>query len=529
MAGMRKKRPRLLARGVFWPERCEGGASVRQIVAFGVLLLFCACVALVAGPAWSAERDPSSDKPSNSPAGRPTVTPAALPATTPGAVEEPGTMPAAEVPLQSAAVQGDWPIVLRDTFDDSQGDWDVGAVNFDIASLRRMVAGGAYSWKLDARRATLIWSEAAVDIPPEFYATVEARLVSGAATDISFGLAIRPPDVAGLRLFLLSLTDGAAVRHGIGESAETVHDWMPAAAIRPDDWNQLALKATASDVSFYVNGQQVIELAKDAVPPGRLSIVVWARRPGHYVAEFDDFEVRVAPGSAVPPATAPTSTAAVVSPPAVPMPAAWGRVLPVMPYTSPPNWPIVFWDEFVDNGNGWVTAEQFNRQIEASAVVEETFAWQFKAGEPSHSTVKVPHAAVSDFYAAVDVKRYSGPEDVWYGLTFRQADARHYYCFLVNDRQKYQVWARAGDALYQLVEPTRLETIVGGGPNRVGVVGEGETFTFFVNGQAIAALSVDLQDIRFAEGLLGLMLSAQAGDTGIIEFDNFELRLPEGP
>lgn len=516
------------------PELCARKAVPRGLVGLGALLLaLSVCAALMAPPAWTAGRPPTSDLPLNALAGRPTITsaapaPAETPAvqTTPAAVEGEGAVPAAEAESRRVPTQEEWPVALLDTFDGGAGDWDVGVVHLDVASLRRTVAEGAYTWELDARQPIVAWSESAFDAAPEVKAALRARLLSGAATDLSFGLAIRPADAADMRLFLLSLSEGATVRHGLGESATSGRDWTPVAAVRPADWNQLALQVAASGVSFRVNGQQAIELPPNAVPPGRLCIVASILNPGRYVLQFDDVEVRVPPSILAAATAVMPSPAATLSPTSTPAPAVWGEILPEVPYTSPPRWPIVFWDEFVDNGNGWVTVEQFNLQIESSKAIDGSFAWQFKALETAYPTVKVPHDAVADFYAAVDARRYSGPAEVWYGLTFRQTDARHYYCFLANDRQKYQVWARSGDMFRQLIEPTRSEAIRASGPNRVGVAGEGQTFTFFVNDQALAALRVELEDISFPEGLVALVLGVEPGDTGIIDFDNFELRVP---
>ena len=491
-----------------------------RAVLFGAsLALLCVFIPLVTGPAWSAERSPSPSDLPDPLAGRPTVTPAAQPQATPGATA-PGSVSAVEAPLKPPAAPNDWPVLLRDGFDDNHYRWDTGTANFDIASLYRAVADGAYRWDLEARKPVFAWGESGVDVPAEFYAAVDVRLANGSAADVSLGLAICPGDLADTRLFLLSMADGVTVRRGIDDSAEILIPWTTTSAIQPDVPNRLAVKMAGSNLTLYVNDQPVAETTGAAGPPGRLCVAVWTDSPGNCAAQFDDFEVRVASGIvAVPPTLSPKAEA-------MPTPLPWGSVLPDVPHTSPPNWPIVFWDTFVDDGNGWVTYEQFDRQIEASKIVEGTFAWQFKAIEAAQPVVDAPYSGVSDFYAAVDVKRYSGPEDVWAGLAFRRVDERHFYAFLVNDERRYQIWVRTGDVLYQLVDPTPSEAIVAGGPNRVAAVGEGAVFTFFVNDRAITALRIESGEIQLAEGGLGLALSANAGDAGIIEFDNFEVRVP---
>ena len=514
-----KKCDRLSATGTFpYTFRRHGPPGLRAVQLGIPVLLLCISVLFSTHLVWSAERGPSFPAPSDSLAGRPTVTSTAQPDLTPGAIEEPRAMQAAETPLKPVPGPSDWLVLLHDTFDDNSVNWEVGTANFDFASLRRAVADGMYRWELEARQPALAWTESGIDLPAEFYAAVDVRLIRGSAAGVALGLAVRPVDLADMRLFLLSPVDGVAVRRAIGDSVETVLGWTRTAAIQPDERNRLAIKATGSNLALYVNDQQVAEAVDVAFPRGRLCLVTGASNSGHYVLQFDNLEVRVPPGIVLPSPS--------ILPQMPPTPLPWGRVLPEASYTTPPNWPIVFWDEFVDDGNGWVTHEQFDRQIEASKVVEGTFAWQFEAIEATQPVVEVPHAPVTDFYAAVDAKRYSGPASVWYGLTFRWSDVRHFYTFLANDEQKYQIWARSGDALYQLVEPTGSELIRPSGPNRIGIVGEGKTFTFFVNDRAITALRIETGNISFPKGLLGLSLGVKAGDMGIIEFDNFELRVP---
>lgn len=514
-----KKCDRLSATETFpYTFRRHGPPAWRALQLGILVLLLCIPVLLSTHLVWSAERAPSFPVLSGSLAGRPTVTSTAQPGLTPGGTEKPGARQAAETPLKPGPDPSDWLVLLRDTFDDNSANWEVGAANFDVASLRRTVADGKYRWELEARQPALAWTESGIDLPAEFYAAIDVRLISGSAAGVTLGLAVRPVDLADMRLFLLSPVDGVAVRRGISDSVEAILAWTRTAAIQPDERNRLAIKATGSNLALYVNDQQVAEAVDVAFPRGRLCLVTGASNSSHYVLQFDNLEVRVPPGTVLPSPS--------MLPEMPPTPLSWGKVLPEAPYTTPPNWPIVFWDEFVDDGNGWVTHEQFDRQIEASKVVEGTFAWQFEAIEAAQPVVEVPHAPVTDFYAAVDAKQYSGPADVWYGLTFRWLDARHFYTFLVNDQQKYQIWARAGDALHQLVEPTGSESIRPGGPNRVGVVGEGTVFAFFVNDQSLATLKIEAENINFPAGLLGLALDVDAGDAGIIEFDNFELRVP---
>jgi len=62
-----------------------------------------------------------------------------------------------------------------------------------------------------------------------------------------------------------------------------------------------------------------------------------------------------------------------------------------------------------------------------------------------------------------------------------------------------------------------------GGTNRLTVLAEGSHFAFYINEQYVG----EADDDRLSRGQLGLAIElADAGDTAVFEFDNFEMRAP---
>jgi uncharacterized protein YbaA (DUF1428 family) len=524
--------------------RCSGAFAVRglcrrigrgswQAVLFGVLALsICALTWIAAGTAHSTDGSRLSPVSPGRLAGRPVVSPTPQPVPSAEPPEMSKHAPAIDLPQQPGIVPASWPVLLQETFDDNARSWDVGTVNLNVVTLSRSVANGLYNWDMEARKPLMGWSEPVLGPLTGFYAGVDVRLVRGTDTDVDFGLSIRPPDIDSIYLVLASSAGGVMVERGIDDSSEIVMDWVPVDALRRNDWNRMAIRVTNSRLTVYVNDQVVGEVSVEALAEIQPGVVVRASQPAHPIVQFDNFEIRVAQGNEPPLPT--TTREPVFLPSPLPGPATlastanpitWGRILTGSSRIVP-DWPIVFWDTFDDSGNGWSTYEEFNRQLEASKVVEGTLAWQFKALQDVQAVAEVPYSEVTDFYAAVDAKRYSGPEDVWYGFTFRQEDSNHFYSFLVNDRQNYQIQARAGDILHQLVGPVRSEVVRPGAPNRIAVMGEGARLTCFINDQPVIELEIEQEDILFREGTLGLKLDAKAGDVGIMEFDKFELRTP---
>lgn len=507
-------------------QRAERAVAA-GILALLVLALTCQATTWVRG----AEREHRSPVSLGPVVGRPT----ALATEVFGPAAEPtgghASRVAASCPAPPDGVPADWAAVMCDSFDRNLHAWDVGIANLDVATLDRTVAGGAYRWNLDARRPLLAWSSPAFGALADFYAAVDVRLSSGLTDGVDFGLALGARDVGNMLLFLVSPIRGVTLRRGLGEASNAIVDWTSVPDLRPNDWNRLAAKSSGPNLSLYVNGRLVGAASAGIAGERQFSIAAQARQPGQFVVEFDNFEGRAAPGTVIgvaasTPESPPRPASEQANPPAAPLAAHVQVIPPGSAPASPPVWPIVFSEAFKDNGNGWSLGEDFGRGWEASKVVDGTLAWQYKAAAGTHAVIEVPWSAVADFYAATDVKRYDGPENVWRGLVFRRADSYNCYSFLVNDTRQYKILALIRDNWYDLIASTHTEAIRPNEWNKVAVKAQGAELTFFINDQAVVGLRVDQQDILLLEGAVALALEAHGGGVGIVEFDNVELRVP---
>lgn len=452
-------------------------------------------------------------------------------------------------------------MVMCDPFDDNLGGWSVGSHEDSLGKEVRTVAEGGYTWELEA--VSPFFTSRAVNLEPmgDFYAALDAYKSVGPDGNTSYGLQFHWIDTDNFYMFLGSDFQTFKIYRFSGGQMDVLQDWTWTEAFIPNEWNRLAVKAIGAEFTFYINDQEVARLTDTTFPQGSLRLVAQLLETGlPATVDFDNMEVRL-PGTAVetvatsavsalptPPPPPPTDTPLPPAPPptdtplpppelptATPLPTAvalpptpsggWGGGLPTVESSDVTGWPIVFYDTFEDNGNRWAVGEDFDRLIEASKVIDETFAWQFKGIQSVHSVVEVPYPAVSDFYVAVSAKRYSGPESIEYGLTFRRADPDNFYSFTISDEQKYQVYAQAKDKWYPLIGVTKDKSIRPGESNRIAVKCEGPKITFFINGVQVA----EVEDIRFRKGTVALTLSISQGDIGIIEFDDFELRAPAGP
>ncbi len=98
----------------------------------------------------------------------------------------------------------------------------------------------------------------------------------------------------------------------------------------------------------------------------------------------------------------------------------------------------------------------------------------------------VMEQAFSDFDLAVDVMQVAGSEDQdapGFGVLFRHKDNDNFYTFLISGDGYYQVRRRLDGVDEDLSDWAQTDTIAlgNGAANQIRVIGQGDTFTFFVN------------------------------------------------
>jgi len=107
-----------------------------------------------------------------------------------------------------------------------------------------------------------------------------------------------------------------------------------------------------------------------------------------------------------------------------------------------------------------------------------------------------------------------------YGLIFRSNANNEFYTFEVSNRGFFQVRLRTVDGWRVLVAETPLAAIIPNELNQLVVKADGPALSFFINGQAAAAI----EDQSNAAGRIGLFLSVEEGTQGTVEFDELTVR-----
>lgn len=129
---------------------------------------------------------------------------------------------------------------------------------------------------------------------------------------------------------------------------------------------------------------------------------------------------------------------------------------------------------------------------------------------------------ISNFCMTAEFHHISGPDNAEMGVVFRYVDWGNYYYTGVSKSGRLMLGFMKNYELTTLVD-LQATSFRPGQVNLFTVIADGSHISVYVNDQTIA----DIRDYTFQTGkLTGYVYLDQAGDEGVFEFDNFELRLP---
>ena len=130
-----------------------------------------------------------------------------------------------------------------------------------------------------------------------------------------------------------------------------------------------------------------------------------------------------------------------------------------------------------------------------------------------------------NFLFLVDTEQISGPENNGYGIQFRMQDGDNYYRFRISG----DGWAKFDKNVAGVRTTLRSweETPLvnkGNAANQIGVLAEGSTFTFYINGDVLYTET----DTSFASGYIGLSVIKYDSQSDLhVTFDNLIIQALE--
>jgi hypothetical protein len=183
------------------------------------------------------------------------------------------------------------------------------------------------------------------------------------------------------------------------------------------------------------------------------------------------------------------------------------------------EWPLLLFDTFNDNQNGWIDGEIDDEYSDIQVAINGVYRWTATAKKGFHWRVWPESDLVSDFYLSVDVQNLGENHDAQYGLIFRENEDAYFY-WEITDNQQYRVFSYQNDWI-ELIPETYAAAIQPGEVNHLVVLSENDEFRLWINDQFVGQFTSSFPSNGQAGIAIGL---SYEGEQSVIIFDNFELR-----
>ncbi|MBI5031049.1 MAG: caspase family protein [Chloroflexi bacterium] len=227
---------------------------------------------------------------------------------------------------------------------------------------------------------------------------------------------------------------------------------------------------------------------------------------------------------------------ATFTPPATPTPVLTQSVSAATSTTAPPvqptsivpsNWRLVLSDKFDSSANWNLITTQ--PHVDSGGAWDErigggVFRIQTKVKRDWFRMYPAQIPFISDSYVTVQARKVSGPKDAVYGLVFREeSDTKAFNFQVQSDTQRFFVGLWTDSRWTPLIDWTQTNAIHPNAVNHLTVLAQGPRFTFFINNRLVSQTTNN----QIASGQPGVLISLyNAGDEGVFEFSNFEVRAP---
>jgi hypothetical protein len=184
---------------------------------------------------------------------------------------------------------------------------------------------------------------------------------------------------------------------------------------------------------------------------------------------------------------------------------------------------VLLADSFDGEGRGWPAGSESDPLAEIEwSFTGGRYRWAATAQDSFVWWTTPEMDPVEDFYLAVTVQQLSGPPEGEAGLVFRlDSEASRYYLYEIDNAGRFALFFHDTDTWETLIDWQASPALQTGAANRLAVYAQGEELLLLANDQPAATW----QDGRLGSGQAGLLIGlSAAGDQGVWEFDDFELR-----
>lgn len=219
----------------------------------------------------------------------PTPTPTPNLTATQQVIRSTATARAIQTSIVNAGSQ--WDILLSDTFNANENNWEIGLGESERAKINRVIQNGKYQWDATSIKGFIAWIDADTKSLDNFSLTVDVQQTDGSLSS-DYGLIFREDANNNFYYFGID-NDSFHLSVSYNDEWIDVIDWTTSSAIRSDGPNRLTVIAEGSHFIFLINDQYVADVTDDHIARGTVALAITLHTVDQQaVFEFDNFELR---------------------------------------------------------------------------------------------------------------------------------------------------------------------------------------------------------------------------------------------
>jgi hypothetical protein len=186
----------------------------------------------------------------------------------------------------------EWPLVMSETFDEANDNWEVGEVNNEYVKGTVAIGGGKYYFNLVAKKPFIFPVITALPDMLDSFISVKVDQRKGSKT-AECGLVIRQNSTGYYFFSISALQQYYSFTRYSADGASLLTLYTNSSKIHIGEPNQISVKAEGQQFIFFINGERVDDARdKDSIL-GKVGLVIILYKAGDSIeVTFDNFEVR---------------------------------------------------------------------------------------------------------------------------------------------------------------------------------------------------------------------------------------------
>lgn len=170
----------------------------------------------------------------------------------------------------------------------------------------------------------------------------------------------------------------------------------------------------------------------------------------------------------------------------------------------------------------WPTVDQQDSNVTSKGfLVDNIFIWDLSVTQAIATGIFADMPTVSDFAFQTDIKKITGPDDAYFGISFRHGGSGTYDFYIQDVNKKFLLRMWNTKQYEYIINWQRTEVINQNDSNTLKVIAQGPKIQLYINDVLVG----DVRHNGLTSGNIGISAALYDGESATFEISKYELIL----